>query len=83
MTRYFKRRRAGGKENAGAMAAAIGTGLVVFYFVRILLSREPIEMPSRDARGDPDARTGRINGTRATDRASGTTRSSHREEAGN
>lgn len=46
MSRYYRRREPGSKENAGAALAALGVAagaaVVTFYFVRIMLSREPL-----------------------------------------
>ena len=47
MTRYYRRKEAGSGENlraglvAGGLAAAVAA--VSFYFVRIFLSREPLD----------------------------------------
>jgi hypothetical protein len=44
---------------AGAISAAlgVGVGIVAYYFVRLILSREPLAGGSRDAReeGAPEA----------------------------
>ena len=47
MTRYYRRKHAGPRENLGAglLAAGLAAGVaaVSFYFVRLFLSREPME----------------------------------------
>lgn len=58
MSRYYRRREPGKKENlqAGLMAAglAAAAAAVSFYFVRLFLSREPLVELPREADGEGD-----------------------------
>ncbi len=66
MSRYFRRRTPGTRENleAGAVAAglALGVATVTFYLLRLFLSREPISPRPEESRPedrplpDPDGR---------------------------
>jgi hypothetical protein len=57
MSRYFRRKEPGLKENleAGLVATglAVGIGAVTFYLLRLLLTREPLEpLQTRSSRGE-------------------------------
>ena len=47
MTRYYRAKRPGSRENLGAglvaLGLAAGVAAVSFYFVRLFLAREPME----------------------------------------
>lgn len=58
MTRSWRRRRAGWRDNLGAALAGVGAGLAAFYLVRILLSRDEVTPPQR-AGGDRRTEDGR------------------------
>jgi hypothetical protein len=55
MTRYYRRKEPGAAENlrAGLVAGALATTVaaVSFYFVRLFLSKEPLEPRSEVAAG--------------------------------
>jgi hypothetical protein len=55
MTRYYRRKEPGAGENfrAGLVAGALATAVaaVSFYFVRLFLSREPLEPRGEEAAG--------------------------------
>jgi hypothetical protein len=63
MTRFYIQREARARETAGALAVALGVGSLLFYLVRMLLSRESFdsEAPPRAIR-EPGSRRRAANG---------------------